>query len=181
MLLTCPSCGARHSIEAATNDEAAREVVSLVAAMGSAGVPAIHYLALFRPRLRALRWIRALALMRELSAAYHAGAVPRNGRDHPIRPEAWPLALEIVVAAADEGRLRLPLKSHGYLWEVVVGQSERLAGEAERARDAALRGRPRPDSTPLADPVRLDPDVARGHIKRAWAAIGRDGPPGEPP
>lgn len=179
MLLTCPSCGARHAIEAATNDEAAREVVSLVASMGSAGIPAIHYLALFRPRLRALRWIRALALMRELSAAVHAGAVERNGRAHPIRPEAWVLALESVIAAGDGGRLRLPLKSHGYLWEVVTGLSERLAGEEERARDEALRGRPRPGSAPAAEPARLDPEVARRHLEAGWAALGRSRP-GDP-
>lgn len=180
MLLTCPSCGARHAIEAATNDEAARELVKVVAALDDAAVPTLHYLALHRPPRRALRWIRALALMRELSEAFHAGAVARNGRQHPIRPEAWRPALEAVIAAGDEGRLRRPLKGHGYFWEVLVGHSEKLAGEAERAHDEALRGRRRPageeDEEPADEPVALTAAEVRKHLDRTWEAIGRTPP-----
>ena len=146
MLLTCPACAARHSIESATTDEAARELVALAIGIGSAAPVVIPYLALFRPAKRALRWGRALALMRELSGAYHAGVVRRRGRDHATRPEAWALGLETVLQARDAGKLRTPLRDHAYLWEVVIGHSERLAGAEEIHRDEERRARARPRS-----------------------------------
>lgn len=179
MILTCPSCGARHSIEAATNDEAAREVVALAAAMHSAGTPVIQYLGLFRPAKHSLRWARALSLMRELSGAYHAGMIRRRGQDRAIRPEAWGLGIEAVLAARDQGKLRTPLRDHAYLWEVVIGHSERLAGNEERERDEERRGRPRPGPTPPEEPRRLDRDRVRQHLKEGWAALGRTRPGGE--
>ena len=157
MQLTCPSCGARHSIEAALNDEAAREVVQLAAAMHSAAVPAIAYLGLFRPAKHSLRWARARSLMRELSGVFHANMIRRRGRDWPIRPQAWVLGLEAVIEARDRGKLRTPLRDHAYLHEVVIGHSERLAGEAERQRDEEHRRRPPKGPTTPEEPQRLDP------------------------
>ena len=180
MLLTCPSCGARHSIEAATNDDAAREVVKLASAMRSAAVPAIQYLGLFRPAKHSLRWARALSLLRELSGAYHANLIRRRGRDWPIRPEAWVLGLEAVLEARDRGKLRTPLRDHAYLFEVVIGHSERLAGEEERKRDEELRGRPRPGPTPpLEEPQRMNPERVLQRINEARAAIGMPAHKGE--
>ena len=176
MLLTCPSCGARHSIEAATNDEAAREVVKLAAGMCSAAVPTIQYLGLFRPAKHSLRWARALSLMRELSGAYHANLIRRRGQKWQIRPEAWVLGLEAVLEARDRGKLWTPLRDHAYLFEVVIGHSERLVGEEERKRDQELRGRPRPGANPDDGPKRLDSEAARQGLEAGWAALGRTRP-----
>lgn len=139
MLIVCPSCGGRHSLDAAVADADARRAVERALSLPALGAPAIHYLACFRPAKGSLRWSRAAALLDELAGVVEAGRVERGGRTWEVPAEVWPEAFEAVLAARDAGRLRRPLKSHGYLFEAAAGIAERRAGEAETRRDEERR------------------------------------------
>lgn len=47
-------------------------------------------------------------------------AVSRGGVDYPAPPAAWLYGFQTALEARDTGRLKLPLKSHGWLYEVMA-------------------------------------------------------------
>lgn len=151
--LTCPACGALFSLDAAANDAAARQFAALVAGLDAqVGAALIPYLALFRPEKTALRWSRALALAEDLVPQIKSARVARGGIVRAAPREAWVEAMQHL-AARPKG-LRLPLKTHGYLLEVIVGAAEKSAAAAERATEAARRrgpDRPSDGPAPVAD------------------------------
>ena len=49
------------------------------------------------------------------------GAISRNGLEYPAPPEAWLYGFRELLARRNTGSLKLPLKSHGYLYEVISG------------------------------------------------------------
>lgn len=139
MKLTCPGCGATGSAEVFSADLKAREFAAM---MGR--VPAemagelLLYLSLFRPRQRALAWPRACKLLAEILPAIEAGVIQRNGRDWPADASAWRVAIEVLMGKREQ--LRLPMKSHGYLLEILCGQADKAEAQMERDREAELRG-----------------------------------------
>ena len=142
MRLSCPACQAEISLDALVGREAdARALGELLAANLPLGQLVVSYLALFRPPKRRLSIARALALFAELQADVQRGAITRKGRDWPAPAAVWRAAIEQVLAARDKGTLTTPLTSHGYLYEVLVGQADKAEGQAEREAEAARRGR----------------------------------------
>ena len=132
MRLTCPCCGAAYGLEVLLADRAAREAVVAALALPSAlGERLLRYVGLFRPRERALSWDRAARLLTELQAAINAAQIERDGRVYPAPVEYWKQAIDQMVDGRD--RLTLPLKSHGYLFEIIVGM-HRQAEDRRAAR-----------------------------------------------
>jgi hypothetical protein len=147
MKLPCPACGAMFSIEAAANDAAARRLMALLAGLPEdVGRALLPYLALFRPEKTALRWSRALALAEEIAPAIKAGRVTRHGTTYAVPRETWVAGMQYL-ADRPQG-LRLPLKSHGYLLEVLTNQAEKAAARAERQREDERKHRPGADDGP---------------------------------
>lgn len=111
MILTCPSCHARYSLEIAVEDESARELLALK----GVDVPPriwpllVSYLGLFRAESRALAWSRALRIARETM-----DLTP----DHAVLEAALADTVEALRAKRDQGDKR-PLKDHGYLKSVL--------------------------------------------------------------
>jgi len=149
MRLTCPCCGAAYSIEVLLADRAAREAVSTAFRLPpSLSERLLRYIALFRPAERALSWGRAARLMAELEAMITAAQIERNGQCYPAPVDAWRVALDQMLDGRD--RLALPLKSHGYLLEIIVGLHQRaedrraarkeVADERAHARNGARTG-----------------------------------------
>jgi hypothetical protein len=100
----------------------------------------LQYLALFRPGKRQLSWARVGAILGELREPIATAQLQRNGRSWPAPVEYWRAALEQMVQLRDQEKLRLPLKSNGYLFEVIVGMSDKVEAAAEAKREAARRG-----------------------------------------
>lgn len=153
MQLTCPCCAARFALEAALGDVAAREAVAAAARLPAPlGDLVLRYIGLFRPASRALAWDRAARLLAELLEPIRAGRLHRHGREWVAPQDHWQRALEAVLAARDNGKLRTPLSSHGYLYEVLTGLSDRAEAQAEQATEQARRqGRgPERAATPTA-------------------------------
>lgn len=140
MQITCPCCFARFAIEAALTDEHARQAVAVALKMPPPlGDLTLRYLALFRAPNRALSWDRAARLLGDLLAPMQAGRIERHGRVWAAPLPAWQTAFEEMLARRD--KLQLPLKSHGYLWEIVVAQANRVEADAERRAEDVKRQR----------------------------------------
>lgn len=140
MRLTCPACGAQTSLEAMTEDAAARRVSALFGGMApivAKQVPA--YLALFRPEKTGLRWTRAETILSELTEMVRDG-FSRDRKRCKAPAEIWAHALQEVCSRD----LRRPLKGHGYLQEVVLGLSDRYAAEEETRHHQDMQAGKRP-------------------------------------
>lgn len=120
MNIKCPNCGAVHSLDSLINDADASAVLRAVLEMDvEMGKAAIRYVGLFRPAKSQLSWARTAKLLNELMPMIKAQEVVRDGVSSPAPAEAWLHGFNETVNARDQGRLKLPLKSHGYLLEIV--------------------------------------------------------------
>jgi hypothetical protein len=142
--VSCPSCNAELSLDVLlAHDEARAAMARLAAASLPAPIsaPVLRYLALFRPTKRRLSIDRMTTLLLELLPDIERQAVTRKGRDWATTPEMWSAAIEQMLANRDAGKLTLPLTSHGYLHEVLVGLADKAEAVRERETETARRDR----------------------------------------
>lgn len=133
MLVKCPACNASFSLEAALAIDAGRSAVMQALAMPAPlARPLAAYLAMFRSTGRALAFDRAEKIMAELQPMLDSQLVTRNGSTRTAPLSVWQQALERMVEHRDAGKLDLPLKTHGYLLEVVFGLADKIDAKAER-------------------------------------------------
>lgn len=138
MRLSCPACGFTGDAEAWLAEPAWRD--ALVAALALPGPLAdrlLRYLRLFSPHSRSLSPDRAARLLRQLLEPIAAGAIERNGRTWPAPLDYWQSALDELLERRSS--LTLPLKTHGYLFEIVAGIAGKAEGRAEAKREEARR------------------------------------------
>jgi biotin operon repressor len=115
-------------------------------------------------------------ILEELRAPIAAAQIERHGRTWPAPLEYWKAALEQMVQLRDQAKLQLPLKSHGYLLEVIAGMSDKAEAKAESAQErAAARARPRHKPASFARRARAEAPVAADPRERA--AEVREGKP----
>ncbi|WP_455942658.1 hypothetical protein [Neisseria sp.] len=120
MNVKCPNCGAVHSLDSLINDAEASAVLRAVLEMDAEmGKAAVRYIGLFRPAKSQLSWARTAKLLNELIPMIKAQEAARDGVCFPAPTEAWIHGFNETVNARDQGRLKTPLKSHGYLLEIV--------------------------------------------------------------
>ena len=120
MICRCPNCGAANSLDSLVSDAEAAEVLKMLLELDAdIGKAAIRYIGLFRPAKSQLSWARTAKLLNELLPMIKAQEASRDGVCFPAPTEAWIYGFNETVNARDQGRLKLPLKSHGYLLEIV--------------------------------------------------------------
>lgn len=156
MRLTCRSCGATGSAEQVFGDAEAAEALTLAGDLDPVVARAVWpYLALFRPGSRSLTWARTRKLLEELLTLMREPTIRRHHRDWTVTPLMWRTAIEQMTGNRD--RLILPLKSHGYLLEILAGLADKTEADAERLHEAGVRNRSG-DGKPASDavPVRVD-------------------------
>lgn len=142
MKLTCPACGATHSLEALLTDQQAREAVAAALALPAPlNDRLLRYIGLFRPPKRALSWERATRLLTELRELIHAGSIERKGRTWPAPIAYWSLALDAVLE--QRAKLQLPLTGHGYLLEILCGVAFRAEHRDEVEKERRCANAPR--------------------------------------
>lgn len=160
MRTRCPNCGTTVSLDALIAHDAAREALAAVFKLsGPLGAALIRYLALFRPETRELTMDRVAKLLGEVLPDLQAQRISRNGQTFDAPAEAWVWAVEQALAARDTGRLTLPLKGHGWLYEVISNwrpQGGQLATMGEQRQVLA-----KPQSKTLSAIAALE-DRARG-------------------
>ena len=121
MITRCPNCGAVASLDSLLAGEDAADLLVMVAALDAdMGKAALRYLGLFRPGKGRLTFSRSAKLLSELMPDMQRQAVSRGGVDYPAPPAAWLYGFQVALDARDTGRLKLPLKSHGWLYEVMA-------------------------------------------------------------
>ena len=167
MVVTCPCCFARFAIEAAlTDDDARRAVAAALKMPAPLGELVLRYIGLFRPAKRALAWDRAAALIDALLLPIQAGRVERHGRVWAAPLDAWRAALTEMLDRRD--KLQLPLKSHGYLFEIVTAQANKTEARIEQdAEDQKHRRAHRDSGTP----------VPAGEVLQRMSEPPKKGPP----
>lgn len=130
MKFTCPNCYETLSLAALIEHDAAREAVRLALEFPSPlGKQLLQYASLFKPAQRALSMDRFASILNDLLPMIQAAQIDRNGRIWPAPQAYWLQAFENMWTA--RGKLSLPLKSHGYLLEILVGYANKAEAKAE--------------------------------------------------
>lgn len=118
MKTRCPCCGAENSLDALLANEEARQAIWAVAQVsGELGRLAVQYVALFRPTKTTLTFDRMAKLLNELLPDIQRGAIYRDRVEYIAPPEAWIHSFREILNRRNS--LKLPLKSHGYLYEII--------------------------------------------------------------
>ena len=133
MQLKCPGCNASFSLEAALAVDAGRSALATALNMPALGGLLAYYLGMFRAAGRALSFQRAENLLLELKPMLDEQIVVRNGLTRRCPHAFWQQGLERMVEQRDAGKLQLPLKSHGYLLEIVFALAEQAGAKEEKA------------------------------------------------
>jgi len=106
----------------------------------------VKYLRLFKPATRAMSMARTVKLLGELVPDIQRQSINAKGRDWRTDDEVWCQAFEVMTSRRDEGKLKLPLTSHAYLYEVVCGLAFEREYQEERERERERKNARRSDS-----------------------------------
>ncbi|HAS02304.1 MAG TPA: hypothetical protein DCR57_00610 [Pasteurella multocida] len=119
MKVKCSACGAVHSLDALVANQAASDALNAALLVnGELGKALIGYLGLFRPLKSSLTFERVATLLNELTPMIQAGKINRDGREFVAPVEVWIYAINQMLA--NRQTLKLPMKSHGYLLEIIA-------------------------------------------------------------
>lgn len=173
MKLVCPACGSANSLDSLIGHDGARAALAELAALSGPFAGAVlRYLALFRPAQRQLSFDRVASLLAELNPMIIEARITRNGRTYAAPRDVWVAAIDHILASRD--RLTLPLKSHGYLLEVIVGTVNKAEQTAETKREAGRAGHtpvggqaPRPESAPEQEKPRASKETIAATLAAA--------------
>ncbi|WP_277560672.1 DUF2752 domain-containing protein [Acinetobacter beijerinckii] len=158
MKTRCPACGATCSLDALLgHGDASQAFVASLNLTGDLAKPLVKYLALFRSESRDLTFERTAKLLGEITPDILANQIKRGHHSYPAPIGAWVWAINTILERRDMGKLQLPFKNHGYLYEVITSykpeytptqdstprpshassQASRAKTDAERAIDQA--------------------------------------------
>lgn len=144
----CPNCGAVHSLDSLISDAEAAEVMKMLLELDAdIGKAAIRYIGLFRPEKSQLSWGRTAKLLKELLPQIQMATIERDGTAYAAPIEAWLYALHEVLAAREARRLKTPLKSHGYLYEIIAGWQPMSAKPISPTSSKSLVNHAKPSQT----------------------------------
>lgn len=170
MKLVCPECGMQGDLIGFLVDGEARLLAAEFARVpAEAGNLVVRYLGLFKPAGRAIALNKATRLVRELADTMQDARVTRHGRTWATTPAMWRQALETMLDARE--RLTLPLKSHGYLLEIVAGLSNKVEAREEHATEQQRRAGQHRDAVTAAEDKVADPTLARALLGEAIAKL----------
>ncbi len=120
MKTKCPACGATCSLDALLgHSDASQAFVASLNLTGALAKPLVKYLAMFRSESRDLTFERTAKLLNELAPDIVAKQIKRGHHTYPAPQAAWVWAISVMLDRRDQQKLDLPLKTHGYLYEVI--------------------------------------------------------------
>lgn len=121
MKTRCPCCGTTLSLDALVAHDGARDALNAAFKIsGELGAAIIKYLGLFRSETRELSLDRVAKLLNELVPDIQAQRISHDRRTYETPVAAWIWSIEQVLAVRSQGRLKTPLKGHGYLYTVLT-------------------------------------------------------------
>lgn len=140
--LICPCCGFAADFDGFTAaGDQSRALALALELPREIARPLMQYLRLFSPENRRLRLDKLCALLRELKDICDDAKIERRGRIWPVPLTHLQAALEQMIEARDAGKLVLPLKSHGYLMEILAGMASQAESRGEKASESRRSGR----------------------------------------
>lgn len=161
MILTCPACRARYSLDASGDADQMRfaENYRRIPTGRGLGDLVKRYLALFRPEKKALSWSSAANRITEVADLMAAGTVQSGNKPaRPCPPEAWAEALGRML---DRPPRSLPIKNHNYLKVILYEIADEQDRKTEYARNQRERSGEWRDDRKIADADRIDFDEMR--------------------
>lgn len=142
--ICCPNCRAVMSLDVVFADDAPREALNAIVDAHPAGEtfvkPLLRYIGLFAPAKSQMSHTRIAALVNELAPMIRSAQIERNGRTWACPIDYWRQGFEQMLSQRDQGRLKLPLKSHGYLLEVLAGFADKAESRAESHTEHQRQG-----------------------------------------
>lgn len=186
MLLTCPSCGARASIQAWENDADQRSFMQLLGDMPRpVSSRLLRYCALFRSpgAARGMSWKKANRLAHDLQELVSKGYVHTKGKpDRNCTSQHWGDGMDTMIQMGEIGTLSLPMKTHNYLCSIVWQKADEAGAAVEQVRrNQEASGRiiqqqkppQRSDSDDDLSP--FDQAYIKKHGREAWNKMSGDG------
>ena len=132
MKTRCPACGATCSLDALLgHGDASQAFVASLNLTGDLAKPLVKYLALFRSESRDLTFERTAKLLSEITPDILAKQIKRGHHSYPAPMGAWVWAINTILERRDQGKLQLPFKNHGYLYEVITSYKPEYASSQE--------------------------------------------------
>ncbi|SDK30880.1 hypothetical protein [Billgrantia gudaonensis] len=174
----CPECGMSADLAAfVTQGEHNQALAAALEIPAILGPRVVRYLGLHRPPSRALAGAKAVRLLAELRDTITSGRIERKGVSRPAPLQAWIAAFDQILERPPS---KLPLSGHGYLYEVVATEADRLDAQAEKQREEAARSGAKPGVKPAAAAIRerSTEDVLAEHQR--LAAQGKGGQSSHP-
>lgn len=107
-------------VEQAVSHEGARTALLTALALSPVGELLIRYLGLHRPAQRELSFDRVSTILGELLPEITAQRFERDGVAYAAPAECWQWGLMQLLDMRDAGKLKLPLKGHGLLREIMT-------------------------------------------------------------
>lgn len=142
MKTRCPACGSTCSLDALLgHSDASQAFVASLNITGDLAKPLIKYLAMFRSENRDLTFERTAKLLNEIAPDILSKQISRNRVNYPAPQAAWVWAINTMLERRDQGKLQLPLKNHGYLYEVISSFKPENAPTPTERRAAAPRAK----------------------------------------
>jgi hypothetical protein len=143
MKLACPSCGALMSLDVIMGHDGAREAVQTALQLPAPlGKLIIQYLTLFRPAQRQLTLERVASILGELLPMIQSCKIRRDGKDYVIGHTTWEAGFKEIMDKHKQKPLTTPLKSHGYLLEILINKAASQEAKAEARREEQRRQPP---------------------------------------
>lgn len=141
MKTRCPACGATCSLDALLgHGDAGQAFIASLNLTGELAKPLVKYLAMFRSESRDLTFERTAKLLNEIAPDIVARQIKRGHHTFPAPLTAWVWAINTMLERRDQGKLQLPLKNHGYLYEVLTSYKPEYAPvQDSRPRHAAVQ------------------------------------------
>lgn len=173
-LMTCPVCRTEMPMAMYFScEESARTFTRLALLSIPLGARVMRYLTLFTPPKTTLTQGKQLKLIEALLPDLDRRAVTVAGQDWQAPLDLWSLAFEKLFAAADDGRLTLPLSGHNYLYSTIRDLSQKAAAKADqeqRNQPGRSATPPATGSTNLNPSPPIDPALAAIHESTRNAA-----------
>ena len=135
MIIQCSSCGAQNSLETLIEHDEAAQALSLALSFTPCGKEIVKYVSLFRPAKSKLSWSRVNKILSEILPLIQAGKIERNGVEIDAPLHVWKSAFEKTLQARDLGSLKTPIKTHGYLFEVICTESQKATSVQQVVRE----------------------------------------------
>jgi hypothetical protein len=165
----CPTCGARHEIDALIlHDYLRQAVVSALGLPRELSARIVRYLRLFvsdKAPQRALQPDRAAVLLEQLNKAIAEGKIEARGRAWSAPLPVWSAALDAVFEAVESGRKQKPLPNHSYLYGVIANMTDAKESKDEEAREQARK-------TGVRQTTQADQTHSRASLHKAAPTLG---------